>query len=274
MDHEGAPLREDSSLFRIAFHTVKRDHHGESERILFEVLPDLGERLLVFQFRAVRAFEHLFGVNHKAPGRRLVRQAGNLVLGQLGRIVIAALAEEAAQEEVVLQRFHIFLERGRAKLRLFGGGGHLLIDLLVVDERPHRALALVDLLADRLELAHRSLRGVQHLIGLLHDVGKVQRRLAPERVALFDRSGLLGSERDLDELIAHETFGLDADDRILLEHLARRALHVHDQGHFAARLRGKQDLLHRSLVDAPHANFRAAAQSADVLERRLQAVCV
>jgi len=51
-----------------------------------------------------------------------LRKSGDFVRTQIGRVVVSALFEVPAQQEVMLQRFHVFLEVGYSSLSLRHGG--------------------------------------------------------------------------------------------------------------------------------------------------------
>src|SRR5437867_12301066 len=94
----------------------------------------------MLQLRRVRLLEYLFGLVSEFLHWRLPGQAPHLVFLQFARILIPALLEEAAQQEIVLERVHVFVESSGSGFGLSSGGASLLVDSPVVDKRSQRAL--------------------------------------------------------------------------------------------------------------------------------------
>ena len=141
--------------------------------------------LFVLELGSARLVEDLFGFVGEPFLNWLVGKLRNFIPFQIGCTLIAPLFEKAPQEEIVLQRFHVFLKCG-------GAGVDVLIDLLVVDQCSDRSLPLIDLGGDGPEIVrsfvdilHRALSGIEHLVRLVEQVRDLEWRLALNGVTLL-----------------------------------------------------------------------------------------
>src|SRR5947208_1489405 len=98
--------------------------------------------------------EEQFSVKGERLYRSFTRQLWDFVRGQLRRILVTALLEESAQEEIVLQGIHIVSKGRGPNCGLLRRVSSIVEHSAIVDQGTHRPFALVDLRADRLHVVH------------------------------------------------------------------------------------------------------------------------
>src|ERR1700730_9125246 len=140
-NHHAARLGEHPCLIGVALRPHVSYHHGQAEPVLLEILSSLAKRFLVFELGCVGFIEDLLAVVLELFRVLLWWKTRDLMFGQLVGVLVASVLEEPSQQEIMFERFHVLLECGRARFRFRGGGIHLLIYLLVVDQSPNGALA-------------------------------------------------------------------------------------------------------------------------------------
>src|SRR5208337_4277056 len=206
--------------------------------------------------------------------------------GQVGRILIAAFLEITAQQEVLLQRFHVFLEGSDSYLgmvdRVTQPDSRLVqfcVNLFIVHQSPDGSLTLVDLAAngtqvrgDHGDVIQGLLAGVQNAVGLLHEVGNDQGRFADDRVVVFYVRGLGGTKGDGDIFVPQQALGFDGSHGVLFDDVVRRSLEIHQHGYFTVRLVRQLDPPHAAAVHATHAHVRARVEANYRSELRLQSI--
>jgi len=77
--------------------------------------------ILVLRFGGVHFIEEQLGLESEGFQRRRLGKLRDFVFRQLGRVFIAAIFKEPPQQEILLHRFHVFLEGDDSYLGMVDG---------------------------------------------------------------------------------------------------------------------------------------------------------
>src|SRR6202034_2427921 len=172
----------------------------------------------------------------------------------------------------MFRRFHVILKIARG----FVG---LIVDRLVVNQRSDRSFACIDLRANGFQIArglsnvlHRILSGVEYLTGFADHVRDFERRLTSNGVSILNLLRIDGPERNLDILVAQESFRFYRGHRILLDDIPGRALQTDYYRNLSIGCLGKIDALYGALANPSNPDIGAFVQAGNILELGLHHV--